>query len=346
MRPLKLRMGMVGGGQGAFIGAVHRMAATLDGEIELVAGALSSTPERSRASGEALGLPDERNYGSWQDMLAGELAREDRIDLVAIVTPNHLHYPVAKAFAEAGIHVVCDKPLVHTSEQAQDLVRVVNASGVVFAVTYNYTGYPMVKQARHMVRTGQLGDIRKVAVEYRQGWLAGPLEGNKQADWRTDPSRSGLGGAVGDIGTHAENLMSAVTGLELEAVCADLTAFVPGRMLDDDASALLRFRGGGQRYPDGLAGGDRRRERPAPARSRHEGQPELAAGGPQPPAVRFIGRSAAGADAQRPRSVWGSAGGHSTPRRAPRGLYRGLCQRVPGRRHAHPGQGRGPGIHA
>lgn len=244
MRPLKLRMGMVGGGQGAFIGAVHRMAATLDGEIELVAGALSSTPERSRASGEALGLPDERNYGSWQDMLAGELAREDRIDLVAIVTPNHLHYPVAKAFAEAGIHVVCDKPLVHTSEQAQDLVRVVNASGVVFAVTYNYTGYPMVKQARHMVRTGQLGDIRKVAVEYRQGWLAGPLEGNKQADWRTDPSRSGLGGAVGDIGTHAENLMSAVTGLELEAVCADLTAFVPGRMLDDDASALLRFRGG------------------------------------------------------------------------------------------------------
>ena len=240
----KLRMGMVGGGQGAFIGAVHRMAAALDGEIEFLAGALSSTPEKARASGAALGLADERNYGTWEEMLAGELAREDRIDLVSIVTPNHLHYPVAKAFAEAGIHVVCDKPLVHTSEQARDLVRVVRESDVVFAVTYNYTGYPMVKQARHMIRTGQLGPLRKVVVEYRQGWLAAPLEDNKQADWRTDPTRSGLGGAVGDIGTHAENLMTSVTGLELEAVCADLTAFVPGRMLDDDASALLRFRGG------------------------------------------------------------------------------------------------------
>ncbi len=246
MRPL--RMGMVGGGEGAFIGAVHRMAARLDGEIAFVAGALSSTPEKARASGQALGLADARNYGTWEEMLDGELALPpgERIDFVSVVTPNHLHYPVAKAFAEAGIHVVCDKPLVHTSEQARDLLDTVRRSGVVFAVTYNYTGYPMVREARHLVQSGHLGEIRKVIVEYNQGWLATRLEegGHKQADWRTDPSRSGIAGAVGDIGSHAENLAVTVTGLELDALCADLTAFVPGRPLDDDGNMLLRFVGG------------------------------------------------------------------------------------------------------
>ena len=243
-----LKMGMVGGGRDAFIGAVHRKAAALDGEIDFVAGALSSTPEKAKASGRDLGLADDRNYGSWQEMLERELARPEgeRIDFVSIVTPNHVHYPVAKAFAEAGIDVVCDKPLVHTVEQANDLVRTAEESGVVFAVTYNYTGYPMVKQARHMVREGRLGELRKVIVEYNQGWLATRLEesGQKQADWRTDPARSGAAGAIGDIGSHAENLAATITGLEIDAICADLTTFVPGRQLDDDGNLLIRYRSG------------------------------------------------------------------------------------------------------
>ena len=244
----RLRMGMVGGGEGAFIGAVHRMAAALDGQIDLVAGALSGTPEKSLRSGAALGLAPERSYPTWQAMLAGERARApgERIHFVSVVTPNHLHYPVARAFAEAGIHVVCDKPLVHTSEQAADLIGVVRRSGVVFAVTYNYSGYPMVREARQLVRDGHLGELRKVIVEYNQGWLATRLEqtGNKQAGWRTDPARSGVAGAVGDIGSHAEHLAATVTGLELEALCADLSTFVLGRPLDDDASMLLRYAGG------------------------------------------------------------------------------------------------------
>lgn len=241
----KLRMGMVGGGEGAFIGGVHRMAAALDGQIEFTAGALSGSPDKARASGRALGLPDARNYGTWEEMLAGELSLppEERIDFVSVVTPNHLHYPVARAFADAGIHVVCDKPLVHTSVQARDLMRVVEQTGVVFAVTYNYTGYPLVREARDLVRRGVLGDIRKVIVEYNQGWLAGEVR-SKQADWRTDPARSGIAGALGDIGSHAENLVATVTGLELGALCADLTTFVEGRALDDDANMLLRFVGG------------------------------------------------------------------------------------------------------
>ncbi len=249
---MKLKMGMVGGGRDAFIGAVHRKACALDGEIEFVAGALSSNPDKAIASGRDLGLPDGRNYPSWQAMLEGELklakGAGGRIDFVSIVTPNDTHYAIAKAFAAAGIHVVCDKPLVHTSEQARDLIATVRKSGVVFAVTYNYSGYPMVKQARHMVRGGggQIGQVRKVIVEYNQGWLASALEktGQKQADWRTDPSRSGAGGAIGDIGSHAEQLVATITGLELEAICADLTSFVPGRRLDDDANVLLRFKGG------------------------------------------------------------------------------------------------------
>ncbi len=244
----KLKMGMVGGGSGALIGAVHRRAAVMDGEVEFVAGALSSTPEKALASGKELGLSDERNYASWERMLNDELSlpEEERVDFVSVVTPNHMHYPIARAFAEAGFNVVLDKPMVHTSEQAEDLTRVVEGSGVVFAVTYNYTGYPMVKQARHMVREGALGETRKVIVEYNQGWLASRLEetGVKQAEWRTDPARSGIAGAIGDIGSHAENLVYTVTGLEVSEICADLTTFVPGRRLDDDGNLLMRYEGG------------------------------------------------------------------------------------------------------
>lgn len=210
----KLKMGMVGGGKDAFIGAVHRMAAALDGQIDFVAGALSSTPEKAKASGLELGLTERRAYGSWEAMLEGELAlpEDERIDFVTIVTPNHMHFPVAHAFAEAGFHVVCDKPLVHTSEQADRLIEVVERTGVVFAVTYNYSGYPMVKEARHLVQSGALGAVRKVIVEYNQGWLASEVS-NKQADWRTDPARSGVAGAIGDIGSHAEQLVHYVLSL-------------------------------------------------------------------------------------------------------------------------------------
>ena len=244
----KLRYAMVGGGQGAFIGAVHRKAMALDGQMELVAGALSSDPERARASGRELGLREGRNHGRWEDLLDDELRRskEERIDFVSIVTPNHMHFPVACAFAEAAIHVVCDKPLVHSCAQAAQLVQVVERSGSVFGVTYNYTGYPMVREAREMVSRGVIGEVRKVIVEYNQGWLATHLEasGQKQADWRTDPARSGLAGAMGDSGSHAETLVATVTGLELESICADLTIFVPGRRLDDDGNVLLRFKNG------------------------------------------------------------------------------------------------------
>jgi predicted dehydrogenase len=244
----KLKMGMVGGGSGAFIGAVHRRAAIMDGETELVAGALSSSREKALASGRAWGLSGDRNYGAWQEMLEGELTlpEDERVDFVSIVTPNHVHFPVAYAFAEAGFNVVLDKPMVHDSEQAQKLIEVVEKTGIVFAVTYQYTGYPMVKQARHMVRTGQLGEVRKVIVEYNQGWLATKLEesGAKQAEWRTDPARSGIAGAVGDIGSHAENLVATVTGLEVAEICAELTAFVSGRRLDDDGNLLIRYEGG------------------------------------------------------------------------------------------------------
>jgi len=241
-------MGMVGGGRDAFIGAVHRMAAMLDGHVEFVAGALSSTPEKARASGRDLGLDERRNYGTWEEMVRGELSLPagERIDFVSIVTPNDSHFPIAEAFVRAGIHVICDKPLVHNFEQARLLVHLVEQHNLVFAVTYNYSGYPMVKQARHMVQAGELGDIRKVIVEYNQGWLATRLEetGQKQADWRTDPARAGIGGAIGDIGSHAEQLVNYITGLQIESLCADLTTFVPGRRLDDDANLLLRFSNG------------------------------------------------------------------------------------------------------
>jgi len=243
-----LKMAMVGGGRDAFIGAVHRMAACLDHEAVFTAGALSSTPEKAIASGADLGLAPDRNYDSWRQMLERETARPaaDRIDFVSIVTPNHAHFEIANAFIEAGIPVVCDKPLTVTSDQAHDLVRAAHANNAIVAVTYNYSGYPMVKQAREMVASGELGDIRKVIVEYNQGWLAKKLEDEqlKQAEWRTDPARAGAGGAIGDIGSHAEQLVSYVTALEIDSLLADLTAFVPGRRLDDDANVLLRFTNG------------------------------------------------------------------------------------------------------
>lgn len=238
----KIRYAMVGGGLDAFIGAVHRLAANLDGQFELVAGALSSTPEKAKLSGEALGLAPERAYGTWEELLAAEKKRADGAEVIVIVTPNHLHFPVALAAVQAGYHVICDKPLVTEVVQAHELARAVQLAGNVFAVTYNYSGYPLVRQARHMVQAGDLGQLRRVTVEYHQGWLAHQDTG-KQAAWRGDPALSGAG-ALGDIGTHAEQLLSFVTGLEIESLCADVTTFVPGRRVDDDASVLLRFKGG------------------------------------------------------------------------------------------------------
>ena len=242
----RIRLGMVGGGQGAFIGAVHRIAARLDDQYVLVAGALSSEPRRAIASALELGLHRDRAYHDFAAMAAGEAARADGVEAVAIVTPNHLHAPAASALLRAGIHVICDKPLATTVAEARDLVRLTKETGKVFAVTYNYSGYPMARQARAMVAAGELGDIRVVQVEYAQDWLTERLEatGQKQAAWRTDPAQAGAGGALGDIGTHAYHLACFVTGLTLESVCADLTTFVQGRRLDDNAQMLLRFEGG------------------------------------------------------------------------------------------------------
>lgn len=241
-------MGMVGGGRGAFIGAVHRMAAALDGEIELVCGAFSSDPERSKLSGADLGLPPERVYGSYKEMIEKEskLPEDVRMDFISIVTPNHVHFRPAVLALENGFHVVCDKPLCFNMEEALHLETLVKRSGLLFALTHNYTGYPMVKQARAMVRNGDIGEIRKVVVEYPQGWLSTKVEdtGSKQASWRTDPARSGAAGAMGDIGTHAENLAEYVTGLQITEMCADLSTFVEGRLLDDDGNVLLRFDNG------------------------------------------------------------------------------------------------------
>lgn len=241
-----IRYGMVGGGQGAFIGGVHRIAARLDGEFQLVAGCFASTPEKSAASGADLGLPAARVYGTFAEMAAREARRKDGIEAVAIVTPNHMHAPVAREFLKRGIHVICDKPLTATLAEAKKLAKAAAASGALFVLTHNYTGYPMVRQARAMVASGELGPIRVVQVEYAQDWLATPLEGTgqKQADWRTDPARTGAGGSTGDIGTHAFNLASFVTGLTVEALAADLQSFVPGRRVDDNGHVMLRFHGG------------------------------------------------------------------------------------------------------
>ncbi len=242
----RIRLGMVGGGAGAFIGGVHRMASRLDNRFELVAGALSSSPDKAQASGRELGLAEDRIYSSYKDMAIREARLKNGIEAVAIVTPNHVHYDAAKEFLRRGIHVICDKPLTSTLADAKKLKKVADESGALFVLTHNYTGYPMVRQAREMIANGALGDLRVVQVEYAQDWLTEAVEetGAKGAVWRTDPAQSGLGGATGDIGTHAFNLASFVTGLTLESLAADLDSFVPGRRLDDNAHVMLRFAGG------------------------------------------------------------------------------------------------------
>jgi len=246
----KLRFGMIGGGRGAFIGAVHRIAAHMDGKAELVAGAFSSDPARSKASAADLFVSPDRAYGSYQEMAKAEAAMpaDKRLDFVVIVTPNHQHFPPAKLFLESGFNVVLDKPATFNLAEAKKLRQVVKKSGKVFVLTHNYTGNVMVKQARELVRNGTVGDIRKVVVEYPQGWLSSFLEAQgeaaKQAAWRTDPKRSGAAGCMGDIGTHAENLARYITGLEIDSLCADLTTFVKGRKLDDDGNVLVRYKGG------------------------------------------------------------------------------------------------------
>ena len=242
----RIRLGMVGGGQGAFIGAVHRIAMRIDDQYELVAGALSSQRQRAIDSALEVGIARDRAYGDFEEMAKAEAKRKDGIEVVAIVTPNHMHAPPAKAFLKAGIHVICDKPLALNAAEARDLVKLTKKSGKIFALTHNYTGYPMIRQARAMIAAGELGELRIVQAEYAQDWLTERLEatGQKQADWRTDPKRSGAGGSLGDIGTHAYNLACFVTGLTLDSLLADLTTFVKGRKLDDNDNILLRFKGG------------------------------------------------------------------------------------------------------
>ncbi len=237
---------MVGGGEGAFIGGVHRFALRMDDQFELVAGALASTAEKAQRSGRALGLEDDRSYGDFNEMARFESMREDGIEVVAIVTPNHMHAPVAERFLAAGIHVICDKPLATTSADARRLQSLAAERNLLFAVTYNYTGYPMVRQAREMVQSGMLGELRVIQVEYPQDWLTEPIEsdGQKQAGWRTDPAKAGVGGCIGDIGTHAYQLAHFVTGLEATELLAELSTFVPGRRLDDNAQVLLRYSNG------------------------------------------------------------------------------------------------------
>jgi len=246
MKPPRIRLGMVGGGRDAMIGSVHRIASRLDDHYTLVAGAFSSTPEKALASAADLGVSTDRAYTDYKTMAQEEARRDDGIEAVSIVTPNHLHNPIAREFLASGIHIICDKPLTSTLEDAKALTELAEQSGALFILTHNYTGYPMVRQARQMVQDGQLGDIRLVQAEYPQDWLATKLEdsGQKQAGWRTDPSRSGAGGCIGDIGTHAFNLSTFVSGLTLHSLCADLDTFVDGRLLDDNAHVMLRYKGG------------------------------------------------------------------------------------------------------
>ena len=246
----KLRMGMVGGGQGAFIGGVHRTVAALDGQIELVAGCFSQDPENTKITAQELYLAPDRAYDTYQEMAAAEaqLPEDQRVDFVSIVTPNVSHFAIARTFLNAGIHVVCDKPMTYTLDEAKELVRVVEGSGLVFALTHNYTGHPLIRHARRLFQSGELGTVRKVIVEYLQDFLSTPHEklGHKQAEWRMDPRRSGIGGTVGDVGTHCVNLVEYVTGDPIAEVAADKSISLPDRKLDDDLNALLRFKGGGK----------------------------------------------------------------------------------------------------
>lgn len=240
-----LKWGLIGGGPGAFIGDVHRKAARMDGGIELVAGAFDIDPEKSKQMGREQNLDPKRAYGTYKEMIEGELAlpEGERVDFVSITTPNFVHFTIARDFLQAGFHVLCEKPMTLDVKEAEELVKVVKESGKLFALNHNYTGYPMVKLARDLVSQGKLGKIRKVIAQYAQGWLATEVH-NMQAEWRTDPKRSGAAGCIGDIGTHAENLAEYVTGLHIEELCADLTAFVPGRLLDDDGNILVHFEEG------------------------------------------------------------------------------------------------------
>lgn len=242
----RLKFGMVGGGQGAFIGGVHRIASRIDDKYELVAGCFSSSAEKSKASGIELGVDPARAYSNFTEMAEAEAVREDGVDVVAIVTPNHMHLPAARDFLQRGIHVICDKPLTAKLEDALEFREIAKQSSALFVLTHNYTGYPLMRQAQAMIANGELGDIRIVQAEYSQDWLTEPLEGTgqKQAEWRTDPAKSGAGGSIGDIGTHAYNLARFITGLPLESLCADLQSFVPGRRVDDNAHVMLRFKGG------------------------------------------------------------------------------------------------------
>ncbi len=246
----RIKLGMVGGGQGAFIGAVHRIASRIDDRYELVAGAFSSNPERSIASGKELGINPDRNYKDYQEMISKESEREDRIDAVAIVTPNHMHHPISLAFINKGFHIICDKPLAMNLKECEELVQASVNKDIIFALTHNYTGYPMIRNAKEMCKKGELGNIRLIQAEYAQDWLTEDLEnkidsgGNKQASWRTDPAQSGSGGCIGDIGTHAFNLIRFITGLMPQQISAELTSFVPGRKLDDNAQISIRFNGG------------------------------------------------------------------------------------------------------
>jgi predicted dehydrogenase len=254
-------MGMVGGGRGAFIGAVHRMAANLDGKIELVAGAFSSDPEKSKLSGGDFFLDPDRVYGSYQEMAEKESAHEDKIDFVSIVVQNHLHFEVAKTFLEAGFNVICDKPMTRTLDEARALRDIVDETGKIFCLTHNYTGYPMVKEARRMVSDGELGRILKIVAEYPQGYAVGDVEGDGQgkiSNWRSDPAIAGSSNCMGDIGTHAHNLVRYITGLEIDEMCSELTAFIPDRELDDDGNNLIRFEGGakGIIYASQISNGD------------------------------------------------------------------------------------------
>ena len=237
---------MVGGGQGAFIGSVHRIAARIDDHYNLVAGSLASKPDIAHVSAEELGISSDRSYSSYDEMAEKESARDDCIDVVAIVTPNFLHYPVADAFLKKGIHVICDKPLTHNLDDANNFFESVKNSKALFALTHNYTGYPMVRQAREMFRNGEIGKLRVIQVEYAQDWLTLPIEneGQKQASWRTDPTKAGMGGSIGDIGSHAFNLADFITGAKLTELCADISSFVKGRKNDDNAHVLLRYENG------------------------------------------------------------------------------------------------------
>jgi predicted dehydrogenase len=328
--PRRIRLGMVGGGQGAFIGAVHRIAARLDDCYELVAGALSSQPERAAASAAALHIAPQRAYDDFRTMARAEAARDDGIDVVAIVTPNHLHAPIAAAFLDAGIHVICDKPLCTRLSDALTLVDKVRSSGRLFALTHNYSGYPMVRQAREMVSAGELGEIRLVHAEYVQDWLTTELEatGQKQAAWRCDPAQSGAGGALGDIGTHAEHLGRFISGLELSAVSADIQSFVPGRKLDDNTHVMMRFTSGarGMLWASQVAPGNENALRvrvygtKAGVEFRQE-QPNQLWFTPLGQAPKLISRGGAGASAS-------AAAGHATriPAGHPEGYLEGFAQ--------------------